>query len=222
MLSFQARTEFEESLEEVRCLLRLAATNVESHHAYRALLKSSILLLMAKMENFLEAIAEEGRFSIQQASRPAAELPDAILLACFQAVIDDAFLAQLRNSNPKAIERLRELTPILANEPVTTLKFEVRFSYGRHGEAEVKKLFSRLGIDDVFSVLPAEEEDDVFPSAIKADINSLTAIRNNIIHSDASPAFTIEQVEGFVRQISEFAARIETVLIGHCNAVCRL
>lgn len=212
-----ARSDFEASVKEVELLLALAAS--ANHDERPALLKSSVLLLMAKVENYLESAIEEARYEIETSAVLAADLPAELVIASLQYIVDESFISQLKAGSQRALERLRDFAPALTGEAMTSLKIDTRFSYGRHGEAEIKKLFARLGVKDVFAEIKFDD-DSLEVEAIKADINSLTAIRNNIIHNDASPSFTVEQVEGFVVKLLAFARGVEGLLTDHCKRLC--
>jgi hypothetical protein len=211
---FQATLDFSSSLEEVERLLTLAAHGGVDSVAFSALLKSSILLLTSKMEAFLEDVAEECRFRIESAACIASKLPDAIKVSMVQSVIDEAFISKLKQGSPQVLEKISALKAMLVDEKIEALALDTRFSYGKHGEAEVKKIFQRFGIRDVIQESVLDGAD-----SIRADLNSLIAIRNNIIHNDASPVFTIEQVRGFVTMIVGFSNGLDGCLHAYCTNI---
>ncbi len=49
---------------------------------------------------------------------------------------------------------------------------------------------------------------DLVPVNIAADINAFTSIRNNILHGDATPSLTHEQIESYKRHITKFSAKL--------------
>lgn len=218
---FLAATDFAEALDEVRSLLLLASVEGRPTAEHSALLKSSILLLATKVEGFLEAAADEARYNLLSRSPQASALPSDLVVAVLQSTIDEAFLMKLRAGNSQAIERLKGISEYIADGPLTSLPLDVRFSYGKHGEKEVRRLFRRLGIVDIFEELTRADniagESEL--RGLLADINSLTAIRNNIIHSDASPSLTVSQVAGFVDRFSRFSVLVVDVLRRHCDAL---
>jgi|SRR5690348_1656052 len=227
MPNFQAGKDFVEAISEVTCLLEIARSGEglhpahPAHTAHAALLKSSVLLLMTKVESFLESILEECRYFLEQCDLKTSVLPNEMIVAILQSTFDDSLIAKVRSGNIQALERLKHLSPFLSGSRSVNLPIEIKFSYGRHGENEVRKIFKKMGVADIFHSVglleSAKASDNDFSSVITADINSLTAIRNNIIHSDASPAFTVEQVEGFVGRFSTFALLVVSLLTSHCN-----
>lgn len=214
MPSLQATADFDSSLREADALLVLAASMHGDAVAFSALLKSSILLLTSKLEAFLEGAAEECRFFIENAACSAGILPSAMRVAMLQSFFDDSFLMKLKHGNPQILDRLDALKELFYGGEVQKLVVETKFSYGKHGDSEVRKLFQRFGIKDIFESAYEEDID-----AIKADLNSLTAIRNNIIHNDASPSFSVEQVLGFVAKMRDFSSRLDACLYEHCLGI---
>ena len=214
MPSLQATADFDSSLREADALLALAASMHGDAVAFSALLKSSILLLTSKLEAFLEEAAEECRFFIESAACSSNMLPPAMKVAMLQSFLDDSFLAKLKHGNPQILDRLDAFRELFYGDGVQRLIVETKFSYGKHGDSEVRKLFQRFGIKDIFE---SAYEDGI--DAIKADLNSLTAIRNNIIHNDASPSFSVEQVVGFVVKMRDFSSRLDTCLYEHCLGI---
>lgn len=223
MSNFQAGADFTHSIKEVTCLLEIARSGEGAHPAHSALLKSSVLLLMTKVESFLESILEECRYFLEQCDLKTSVLPTEMIVAILQSIFDDSLIAKVRSGNIQALEKLKHLAPILSGSRCENLPIEIKFSYGRHGENEVRKMFRRMGVADVFHSVGILQDQQAsaenFSSVIIADINSLTAIRNNIIHSDASPAFTVEQIEGFVERFSRFSSSVVEVLTVHCEGL---
>lgn len=222
MEDFQARKDFLDSLKEVDCLLELARKSEESHPVHSALLKSSILLLASKLESFIEAVVEECRYYIERCHLDARVLPPALVAAVLKTTVDDALTIKIRSGNLSSLEGLKCLLPFLSGAMVPALPIEVGFSYGKHGEVEFRKIFKRLGIDNVFDAAEEVSGEVDFSVAVRADINSLTAIRNNIIHNDASPSFTVEQVDGFVNKMKALSSSICTVLLTHCKELRKM
>ena len=78
-------------------------------------------------------------------------------------------------------------------------KVNAKFNYGKHGQKEIEKLLTTFG----FSKFTKEESTISFMKKF----NSLNAIRNNIIHEDATPSLTNKDVENHFKNISNFISR---------------
>ncbi len=94
------------------------------------------------------------------------------------------------------------------------LRLPVKFDYGTHGEKEIKRLFCLIGIEDIF--IQAEASDDINSARIdiRGKINSMTHIRNNIIHEDATPSLTHVEIKDFLSVIRGFAFKVTGILGG--------
>jgi hypothetical protein len=94
-----------------------------------------------------------------------------------------------------AVENLKIAASLWVDEHVhSQFSISSKFNYGKHGSEELINLFKRIGITNVVSECQVTSNPvaSVFSitaqrMSIKASLDSLTHIRNNIIHSDASP-----------------------------------
>jgi hypothetical protein len=81
-------------------------------------------------------------------------------------------------------------------------------------------LFAQIGIEDIFAACPVlatrettlADAPDQEAIDVRADINSVTNIRNNILHSDATPNLTHGQVEKFAEHFVMFADKLVEIL----------
>lgn len=222
MAALEATRDFFSAMDEVHELLRVAGDSDENFQLHNALLKSSILLLTAKFECFVEDAAEEVKYRLELDGVGADRLPVRLRVACVQNVIDDSFIAKVRHGSEKALSELKVLIPLLAGDRVNSVPIDTRFSYGKHGSVELEKLMVRLGISKAFEIFDGmAERQGAERGALKAAFDSLTAIRNNIIHTDATPSFTVDQVKEYEATIVVLTQAIDECLAEHCDAICR-
>lgn len=196
---------FVNTLAEVRLLLHEsdeAAPGLpgENKQKVAVLNKSAVLLLTGKFEAFLENAAEDFLFLVNKLGAFGRHIP-LRLLAEHTASAVQSVGHTMNNGDLKSI---RTLFTALSRHwtdsgPCSDLKIACSFNYGKHGAAEVEKLFKRIGIDRVFeSILVPDEteklEDGSVPRMIDVEgmVNSLTNIRNNILHQDATPELTTQ------------------------------
>lgn len=169
----------------------------ENEHLAAALNKAALLLLTGKFESFLESTAEEFLFALNQAGAHARHIPERLLVEHSVKAVKEAKERLARGD----IANLRNVFLALGRhwgelEPCSNLSVCCKFSYGKHGEKEIMRLFRRLGIDNVFTVVKVtilqETYEGQSPSEIdiKGMVNSLINIRNNILHQDSSPTLT--------------------------------
>lgn len=208
--------DFAGALTEVDALIsmsRASASDVQRS----VLIKASLLLLATKVECFLESIVEEYCEAACMAES-AAHLPHALRVSASRKMFLDAKLQEEHRNGADTVRQFMAIAEIWGNKaPCPQVTIDCRFSYGRHGENEVIKLFRRVGIPDVFEQFPVDDENESFArpggaTSIAPDFNSMSSIRNNITHSDATPALTEADIERYKRRLVLFAGRLEDYL----------
>jgi hypothetical protein len=196
--AFQCLPTFRSTLAEVDALLALAADNEEDETRYAATNKAAILLLTGKFESFAELLAAEFIYHINALNPSPGAIPLALRLGhTVDAIGELGLLLQHEHKREKAVEKLVELGALWGrDDPFVVLNVDCKFSYGAHGEAELRKLFAKIGFDDVFAeVLISEEVEsmgasDSNPVDFRGCFNSVTNLRNNILHHDATAELT--------------------------------
>ena len=79
-----------------------------------------------------------------------------------------------------------------------------KFSYGKHGRSEIVSLFERHGLGGFIK--------DSEPKECLDMMDSMIAIRNNVIHQDATPSLTHRQVEEHKKNVLRFVRCLEANL----------
>lgn len=193
-----------------------------------ALNKAALLLLAGKFEAFLESTAEEYLYALNQAGARACHIPKRVLVEhSVQAVADvKGKLARGDLEGVSAVftalgRRWSEM------ESCSDLEVSCKFRYGKHGEVEIVKLFSRLGIDNIFAMITVTAQEETYEDADAAEIdvrglvNSLTGIRNNILHQDASPTLTTKSLRRQRASLAMFAVELVRLLQNTADEVER-
>ena len=205
------------ALDEVEILLAAAEGHQRKPQEYAIFNKACLLFLVAKFEGFLEQTVSEYAFRLGQLRLPAGHFPDVIKLHSARYLIDDQFLAALHNLKTSAIERLKEISLFWHSEhQLDSIRIDNSFDYGKHGQSAIVRLFSRIGITDIFEDCPVYEAEESLsgePEAlwnvdIVADINSMTYIRNNILHNDATPNLTHSQIFAYKQHLVIFGDKL--------------
>lgn len=214
---FEALTEFDEALEEVRILCRSAAKNTTNDKYYKAVNKSAVLLLTSKFESYLENVLEEYISFINSMNLSAKKIPNICKLNHTYPIIN-AICEQndKYNRQPEMVLNLEEISKLWAlhDEKFNQLNIQFKFNYGKHGEKEIVKLFNKIGIDNIFSEITIYEMSGSVSQQVdvKGRINSIVGIRNNIIHSDANPSLTHVQIKIDIKLLHCLAEEIVTTL----------
>ncbi len=139
--------EFTNTLKEVDLLLReaeeAAPGNPQANEEKFAVMnKSALLLLTGKFEAFLEGVAEDFLSAIKRMGAKARHLPVRILAEHSVKTVRDVE-QKLNNGDTKAIRTIfvglgRYWIDL---DPCGELDVSCKFNYGKHGEAEVIRLF---------------------------------------------------------------------------------
>ena len=219
--SFSCQDEFVSALSEVNILVRVAESNQNKPEEYTIFNKACLLFLVAKFEVFLENVVAEYAFRLEKLRLPAIHFPEIIKLHCARHLIDEQFLVALENLKSSAAERLRELSCFWhSTHQLESIKIDNSFDYGTHGQNAITRLFARIGIEDIFKECAVYEARELLsegtesqrPVDIAADVNSMTGIRNNILHNDATPNLTHWQIVAYRQHLILFADKLIELL----------
>jgi hypothetical protein len=215
---YDSTNAFNSALQEVDFLLVQSAAHEASVDAYSALNKAIILLLAGKFEAFCEQIVEEFCYGVSEKRLPCERIPVCMRLNATRLLLGSEIMQSLeRQDNAKAGQALQSIA-LLWHEGAVPLnvKLDTRFAYGKHGEKELRRLFNRIGIQDIFELCKVADEQESYEqnatpplSSVAADINALTGYRNYIIHNDGSPSITHIQLTRYRKRIFAFAEAID-------------
>ena len=196
--------EFRNSLIEVDIIINQAETSQKEVNKYAALNKSSLLLLMAKFERFLENLIFAYVQALQNLRLFPDSLSDLIKVHSVSFVLNDEFFQKLRSFNSIALSEMKSIAPLFyPTVPLDNIRVDHRFDYGKHGSRKIEKLFKRIGIIDIFSNCLIIEEKSTLQktqrqrTSFAPDINAMTNHRNVILHEDRSPTLTHRTINTF-------------------------
>ncbi len=217
----ESADDFASTLAEVEVLLREADESApgrprEDERRASVLNKAALLLLTGKFESFLESAAEEFLFAVNQVGGRASQVPLRLLaehsvraVVAIEQRLSGGDLAGVAAIFAALGKRWSEA------EPCNDLVVSCKFSYGKHGENEIIRLFKRLGVDDVFErVAVVDDSKELYdgqtasPVDVKGLVNSLTGIRNNILHQDETPNLTSEDLREQSAVLKKFAVAL--------------
>jgi hypothetical protein len=224
-VAFETLTGFEATLREVDILLDTAEANEANETLYAALNKSAILLLTGKFEYFAEHLAEEYIFSVNNLKANADRIPDVLRLS--HSLYALRVMEQFRDKRKKelAISVFVQLGKLWAtSDRFEKLDVDCKFSYGKHGQVELRKLFGQIGIEDIFEIVKVREPDETLLAETEekevdfaGEFNSVTYLRNNILHQDASPQLTVKEIRRFVNLCRAFSSQLVRILVELLN-----
>lgn len=218
--SFDATGEYITSIEEVRNILQLAASTTDQNQLVSGLTKAALVLLSGKFESFAESIADEYVYEASQACRQASEIPLALRVHHSVKLLGDIGSFKHHQRHAAAEEVFVELAQLWTDggRP-PKLNVDCKFSYGKHGEEELRRLFRTVGLNDVFDIVNVQPSAETMLESsegrrmdFKGVFNSLTNLRNNILHQDASPNLTPFQVLETADLTKRFAVGLDRTL----------
>lgn len=224
---FDVLDEFHETLIEVEVLIDSAERDQQDQKRYSTYLKSALLLLSGKFENFVELAADTYVYLLNKNNIVASKIPERIRLKHTYVVLDN--IQKKKNipaSERDIIRMLNEIGAIWiqADQPFSNLQLECKFSYGKHGSEELIKLFSVIGIENIFDQVDVMLPDATDPNILtkidfKGTFNSITGMRNNILHQNASPNLTYVDVKNNLLIIKSFSTGLTNLLDSTINAL---
>jgi hypothetical protein len=161
--------------------------------------------LVAKFEVFCESLATAICYEFALHAKEGNQVPLVLKVGASRRTIEpmlDSMGSWLKSERlPKVINAMQFLSSIWGDESFgITHAFACKLRTGRHGEAAFRILFEEVGCAGLIDSIEIDVERETLDGTTKfrirpiAEINSLTAIRNAVIHEDASLPFTAEEL----------------------------
>lgn len=203
-------TDFRKSISEVEQLIKYAKRNSNDIARYQLFDKAAIIFLSIKFEVFLEDFVEEhSRLIVNHQTNKAISVD--IRQQYIEMAISKAVTIKKVGEKERYLRQLsclwqdneRDIKPLMDVRPST------KFNYGKHGQSEIETLFNNHGLS-VFIHQPEVQ-------TILRSLNSLICVRNNVIHQDASPSLTHQDVYGYLQNILRFVDLLESDI--HINSM---
>jgi len=218
-VTFSCVEDFKESLSEVRIILARAKKFQKYPREYNICIKSALLFLVAKFEVFLEDLVFEYIQMIEHQGLSPEHFPEILKLYSLDKLVSDTFVLDVRKHRSRALQTVNKISKLcVGNEIIDSIDIDKSFNYGKHGEKEIIHLFSRIGIENIFSLCDIYEMQETVSGRTRikinlvADINSITAHRNNILHNDITPNITHDQISLYKKHLTQFSSKIKKIL----------
>ncbi|NMM36783.1 MAG: hypothetical protein HHJ09_04605 [Glaciimonas sp.] len=217
MSFFDATKEFDAAIGEIDYLLTQAELSQSIPIVLEIYIKASIVLLTAKIESFSENILEEFVDKLAEKKLKYKKLPKQLKIHSTSFLLKDLIGSKPFSAKSNAISKLVEAASLWNDDEVfSALSVNYKFDYGKHGSSEFKNFFNRVGIENICDKCRILTDNESMLTGlpqkkdISGDIDSLTNIRNNIIHTDATPSsITYQQVRGYRENLWEFCYLID-------------
>ena len=193
---------FRNRISEIDTLVDYAIHNVSNISIYQLFIKTSIVLLSTKLEVFLEEFIDE--HSIRTLNgHTNITLPKKIKEKYFNRGIE--LIANEKKQHKK--EPLFQSISVLQKNDggsissISNIRPLLSFNYGKHGQKEIESMFERHGLDSFIQSINSQ-------NCLRM-MNSLIAIRNNVIHQDTSPGIPHQTIIEHKNNILNFINLLE-------------
>lgn len=202
--------QFYDSLSDIDILLCYAKRNVSNVSKYQLFNKISIILLLTKFEVFIENFIDEHTERMLN-GHTFETFPPQLKEYYIDVAVD------LIKTKKKYKDKLHYITEINMLYEKSDQKLSVikdirpssKFSYGKHGQNEIVSLFVKHGMQDFINKSSIVD--------LLNQINSCINIRNNIIHQDATPSLTHQDVVLYKNVIRSLVEQIESEITSYTN-----
>lgn len=190
------------NISEINIMLDYSKQNQTDIKKYQMFNKVAVIMLCTKVEVFLEEFMDEhSRMIIQGHTNTS--LPTKIKDIFVETAVSNASGVKKKNDRNSFLQSLMTLLkddgcPI---SNITNIRPSTKFSCGKHGQKEIESLFKRHGLEQFIRTIDAQN--------YLRKMNSLFAIRNNVIHEDACPSLTHQTIEDHIENILDFVKLIE-------------
>jgi hypothetical protein len=211
MINIEAIDIFKDACDEIHILIDYSQKNKTNLKRYATFNKAAIVLLCAKFEACLEGFLEEYiYFHIDNSSNLT--LNRDIYEHLVDCVIDTIEINRKDiTKRGKNIKALTDLCGMNEVKPLSNYQFNSKLKFGKHGQNEVQRLLNSFG----FSSYVGLDESKTFFRLF----NSLNNIRNNIVHEDATPSLTHQDVKMYLSTVSKFVIGLKDEAIGKMELI---
>lgn len=195
---------FTDSLAEVDTLLEYAKKNTKTSGRYQLFNKIAIILLVTKFEVFIENFFEE-HLTRQLNGLTKDTFPEQMRYAYLESAIGkmNEFGQKTNKKDPLAKELSKLYQPASGDlSGIKTIAPSTNFPNGKHGQKDMNRLFENHGLKGFISRAEIV--------SLYSQINSCIGIRNSVIHQDAAPTLTHQDVQKHKKTMQDFANLLAT------------
>lgn len=217
----QSKIDFDRSISEVVYLNNIAQTDSNNDKIY---FKVIILLLCAKLEKFVKDSTNEYITSLLSLNLTKEQLPPAF--------VKEVIKNEVQKIDEKTVERYVENTRCQERSKVFSLIWDSKYilknlekddfvvSISNNGTTEFKDTYKKIGLPDIINNLSDYQQETNIGGLITSTtaypiverINKVIKLRHEIIHDDATPNITKNEIDLYVEIFKNFVEQIDTVL----------
>ena len=219
----QAKKDFDASIDEVEFLNR-TAQEVGPEGDTKIYYKVIILLLCAKIETFVKDSTKEYIDFLLDLNLSKKDIPEKFLIEIIrneiQKISDVGLEKYIRNQ--RFVERSKVFSLIWDSKySLTKLeKEDFTVSISNNGTTAFEDSYKKIGFPNIIKEMEDfKTEEGIFGMvstltsySIPNTINKIVRMRNEIIHEDATPSITENDVDLFINISKDFISKVDHVL----------
>lgn len=190
--------EFRDRLKEIESLVCYAQQCDKNITEYQMFNKIAIVLMITKFEVFVENFIDEHSRKVLE-KHTSRTILDSIRGSYVKEIVVSAYKENSIREKEEIVKNMLCLYGPTENHLLSLMKFrpKLAFNMGKHGQKELESIFICHGME---SFIKSREV-----SLLLESINSLIDIRNNIVHTDATPSLTDVDVIRYKKCLVDFA-----------------
>lgn len=216
----QAKEIFDNSISEVTYLNMKSKTDISHDKVY---FKVIILLLCAKLEKYVKDSTNEYLDSLLSKGLSKEQLPEKLVVELIKnelLKVKDKTVEKYVNDEKckdraKVFSLIWDAKYILKN----THKNELVVSISNNGTTAFEDAYKKVGFPDIIKNLPDYEQQTTMAGittslsfSIYDTINKIISMRHKIIHDDATPSVTINDIDLYVSICKDFVSKMDAKL----------
>lgn len=218
----QSKFDFEQSITEIDWLNSQSKNESKQRtNNEKIYYKAIVLLLCAKLEKFVKDSANEYYKTLLSYKLSADKWPENFILEILDNEIDLIKEKTIKNYKNKIHVDLKKNLSLFWDEKyvIKNLHNTFSISISNNGTTEFKKAYKKIGYPDIIEQLKEfEQVKDNFgiktriSISIVDTINKVINMRHNIIHDDACPPITEEDIDKYIEVFKSFVEQIDEKL----------
>lgn len=218
----QAKIDFDESIKEVTYLNTLSESDAKNDKIY---FKVIILLLCAKLEKFVKDSTNEYIDLLLEKKLTKDKLPEKFIIEIIKnelsKIQNDSVENYIHNERSKERSKIFSLIWDEKYSLDSLQKKDFVVSISNNGTTAFEDTYKKIGFTDIIkNLLDYQQEDEdsglVITTSTKHPIsntiNKVVKIRHEIIHDDATPSITKNDVDLYVEIFKEFVKQVDAEL----------
>lgn len=217
----QAKLDFDESINEVTYLNTVSESDTKNDKIY---FKVIILLLCAKLEKYVKDSTNEYIDLLLKKKLTKDKLPEKFIIEIIKnelvKINEDSVEHYIHNELSKKRAKIFSIIWDEKSSIDSLQKGDFVISISNNGTTAFEDSYKKIGFPDIIRNLLDYQQEDDFSATVNTStnysipntINKVIKIRHEIIHDDATPYITKNDVDLYVEIFKEFVKQIDAKL----------